>query len=351
MQQTIVKIGGREISQHAKPFIIAEMSGNHNQSLDRALKLVDAAAEAGACALKIQTYTADTMTINSRRDEFIVKDGIWDGKTLYELYQEAYTPWEWHEPIMRRCIERKMIFFSTPFDESAVDFLETLKVNCYKIASFELTDTPLIRKICATKKPIIMSTGMANLEEIEEAVHTAREFGCDQLILLKCTSAYPASAKDANLQTMTDLRERFGVEVGLSDHTLGVGVAVSAVALGASVVEKHFTLNRNEGGVDSAFSLNPDEFKTLVSECNNARDSIGNISYAQTTSEKSSRMFRRSIYFVKSLRKNEVVRADHLKIIRPANGIAPKYYDQLIGKTVQNDIEAGTPTDWNCFEP
>ncbi len=265
-----IKLVNKIIGGNNPPFIIAEMSGNHNQSLERALAIVDAAANSGAHALKIQTYTPDTMTLNLSRDEFFIKDAksLWDGKSLYELYKEAMTPWEWHAPIKQRCEEKGMLFFSTPFDSTAVDFLEELKVDFYKIASFENTDHPLIERVARTGKPVIISTGMATLAEIAETVEIAKKSGCKDLILLKCTSAYPATAKDANLKTIQALQEMFpDVVVGLSDHTMGVGVSIASIALGASVIEKHFTLDRKEGGVDSAFSMEPEEFKLLVNEC------------------------------------------------------------------------------------
>ncbi|NLW56753.1 MAG: pseudaminic acid synthase, partial [Firmicutes bacterium] len=278
---SVVRIRDYLIGPENRPFIIAEMSGNHNHSLDRALAIVDAAAEAGVQALKLQTYTAETMTIDKEDGEFFIDDpnSLWQGTSLYKLYQKAYTPWEWHEAIFKRCRERGIIGFSTPFDQSAVDFLETLDVPCYKIASFENIDLPLIKKVAATGKPLFLSTGMATLAELDEAVRTAREAGCQDLILLKCTSTYPAAPKNSNLLTISHMRDLFCCQVGLSDHTLGIGVATAAVALGATVVEKHFTLNRADGGVDAAFSLEPKEMKALVVATERAWQALGGISY------------------------------------------------------------------------
>lgn len=343
-----IKLGGLEVGSNSPPIIIAEMSGNHNQSLETALKIVEAAARTGAHALKIQTYTADTMTLNEAGKGFKINDAksIWKSKTLYELYEEAFTPWEWHQPIFERCRQLGMIGFSTPFDESSVNFLEKLKVPCYKIASFEATDLPLIRKVAETKKPMIISTGMCSVSEIEETVTTAREAGCEDLILLKCTSTYPASPKNSNVFTIPHMKELFGCDVGLSDHTLGCGVAVAGVALGASVVEKHLTLSREDGGVDASFSLEPEEFQTMVTETTRAWHSIGKVSYGPVEAEKSSLKFRRSLYVVKDIKKGEKFTAENIKAIRPGYGLAPKYYDILLGKTVNQNVNKGTPVNW-----
>lgn len=344
-------IGGRKIGREHPPFVIAEMSGNHNQSLERALLIVEAAARAGAHALKLQTYTPDTMTIDLKEGEFFIEDqkSLWKGRSLYELYREAYTPWEWHRPIFDRCRELGLICFSTPFDETAVDFLEELGVPCYKVASFENTDLPLVRKIAATGKPMIVSTGMATTAELDEMVRTARGGGCRDLILLKCTSTYPASAENSNIRTIPHLRELFGCEAGLSDHSMGVGVAVAAVALGASVIEKHFTTCRADGGVDSAFSLEPQEMAALVAECRQAWDALGQVSYGPTPGEVPSLKFRRSLYVVRDLKKGEQLTGETLRAIRPGLGLPTKYLDLFLGKRVARDVPRGTPLDWDLL--
>ena len=344
-----LKIFNRQIGRHSPPFIIAEMSGNHNQSLKRALEIVDAAAAAGVHALKLQTYTADTMTLDINEGDFHIADpnSLWQGRALYELYQEAHTPWEWHKPIFDRCRERGIIGFSTPFDETALDFLETLDVPCYKIASFENIHLPLIRKVAATGKPIIMSTGMASIAELDEAVTTARESGCKELVLLKCTSSYPATPENTNILTIPHLRELFNCEVGLSDHTMGVGVSIAAVALGATVIEKHFTLCRADGGVDSAFSLEPAEINALVVETERAWQALGKVSYGPTESEKKSLVFRRSIYVAEDIKAGEPFTVKNLRIIRPGNGLPPKYLDVLLDKKAGRDYQKGTPVTWD----
>ena len=346
-----MKIGNHELSIGAAPFIIAEMSGNHNQSLERALEIVEAAARAGAQALKIQTYTADTMTIDLADGDFFIsdKDSLWQGESLYKLYQAAYTPWELHKPIFDRCAELGMIGFSTPFDASAVDFLEELGAPLYKIASFENTDLALIRKVAATGKPMIMSTGMASIAELDESVRAAREAGCKDLVLLKCTSTYPATPENTNIATIPHMRDLFGCEVGLSDHTMGVGVAVASVALGATVIEKHFTLARADGGVDSAFSLEPDELAALVLESGRAAAALGRIAYGPTEKEKKSLMFRRSLYVVQDIKAGEVLTAENLRSIRPGRGLAPKYLDDLLGRRVACDVARGTPMSWGVL--
>ena len=346
-----IKIGNRMIGIDHPPFIIAEMSGNHNQSLERALQIVEAAAATGAHALKLQTYTADTMTLDLSHGEFYISDpnSLWKGRNLYDLYNEAYTPWEWHKPIFERCEQLGLLCFSTPFDHSAVDFLETLNVPAYKIASFENTDIPLIRKVASTGKPVIISTGMATVSELDETVREARAAGCSELILLKCTSTYPASPNNTNIQTIPHMRELFGCEIGLSDHTMGVGVAVASVALGATVIEKHFTLCRSDGGVDSAFSLEPVEMNSLVVETERAWQSIGNVTYGPTKQEEPSMAFRRSLYVVKDLKAGEVITGAHIRAIRPGYGMAPKYYEQLIGRKVMRDTPRGTPVSWGIF--
>lgn len=328
-----------------KPYFIAEMSGNHNQSLERALEIVDAAAKAGADALKIQTYTPDTMTLDIHEGEFVITDekSLWAGKSLYELYGEAMTPYEWHGPIFNRCKEHGMDFLSTPFDHTAVDFLEKFNPKLYKIASFENIDTPLIKKTASLKKPIIISTGMATVSEIEDAVNACREVGNNDITLLVCTSAYPADASDANLRTIPHLRELFGTKVGLSDHTPGIGVSIASIALGADVIEKHFTLRRADGGVDSAFSLEPEEFQALVEEGKRAYNSIGKVSYGPNSEkEKKSLQFRRSIYIAKNIKKGEILTNENLRCVRPGFGLAPKHYDFLLGQKVSCDLKIGT---------
>ena len=348
---TSFRIEKRRIGADLPPFIIAEMSGNHNQSLERALAIVEAAAAAGAHALKIQTYTADTMTLDSAEGDFLVTDpdSLWHGKSLYQLYQEAHTPWEWHKPIFDRAQQLGMIAFSTPFDDTAVDFLESLDVPCYKIASFENTDLPLIRRVAATRKPIILSTGMASVSEIDEAVCTAREAGCEKLVLLKCTSTYPATPENSHLQTIPHMRELFGCEVGLSDHTLGIGAAIASVALGASVIEKHFTLARADGGVDSAFSLEPVEMRSLVQEALSAWQAIGKVSYGCTVEEKNNRIFRRSIYACSDISPGESLSRNNIRIIRPGFGLAPKFLELCLGRQARNLIKKGTPITWDIL--
>jgi pseudaminic acid synthase len=344
-------IQDRPVGAEHKPYVIAEMSGNHNQSLERALAIVDAAAACGVDALKIQTYTADTMTLDLGRGEFAVhdKDSLWHGETLHSLYQKAYTPWEWHKPIFDRCRELGIMGFSTPFDESAVDFLESLDVPCYKIASFENTDLPLIRKVAATGKPIIISTGMASVAELDETVRAIRAAGGKDFVLLKCTSTYPATPQNSNLRTIPHLKDLFRCEVGLSDHTMGVGVSVASVALGACVIEKHFTLRRADGGVDSAFSLEPEEMASLVIETERAWQGLGQVSYGPTAAEEASLQYRRSLYVGQDMKAGEVFTAENLRRIRPGLGLAPKHYEMLLGRRVKNDVAKGTPVSWDLL--
>jgi len=338
------KVAQRSIGLDARPFIIAEMSGNHNHSLERALQIVDAAAQAGAHAIKLQTYTADTMTIDIKTGEFLIQDtkSLWNGRTLYDLYKEAYTPWEWHAPLFERARKLGMIPFSTPFDESAVDFLESLNAPLYKVASFENTDLPLIRKIAGTGKPVIVSTGMASLSNLEEIVRTLRSAGCENFVLLKCTSSYPASPENTNIRTIPHLREMFKCEVGLSDHTMGVGAAVASVALGATVIEKHFTLRRADGGVDSAFSLEPEELKSLVIETERAWQSLGSVFYGTSEAERGSMQFRRSLYVVQDMKAGERFTKENVRAIRPGFGLPPKFIDEVLGKTARTDLKRGT---------
>jgi len=347
----VLKIDGRVIGMDRAPFIIAEMSGNHNQSLERALELVDAAAQSGAHALKIQTYTPDTMTIDLDEREFHVSDpsSLWAGTSLYKLYGEAYTPWEWHRPIFDRARQVGIIPFSTPFDDTAVDFLESLDVPCYKIASFENTDLPLIRRVASTGKPLIISTGMATVAELDETVRVAREAGCRDLILLKCTSTYPATAENTNILTIPHLRELFSCEVGLSDHTMGIGVAVASVALGATVIEKHFTLRRADGGVDSAFSMEPAEMTQLVVETERAWQALGRVSYGSTEAEKKSLTFRRSLYVVRDLKVGDILTRENVRAIRPGFGLPTKYLESVLGKTVKRDVKRGTALRWELL--
>jgi pseudaminic acid synthase len=347
-----IRIAGRLVGPGHAPLVIAEMSGNHNQSLDRALELVQAAARAGAHALKLQTYTADTMTLDSQAEGFSIRDpgSLWKDASLYELYRQAHTPWEWHEPLFTRARELGMIAFSTPFDASAVDFLERIGTPCYKIASFENTDLPLIRKVARTGKPMIISTGMASVAELDETVRAAREAGCRDLVLLKCTSTYPATPDNTNVSTIPHMRELFGCQVGLSDHTMGVGASVAAVALGATVIEKHFTLRRADGGVDSAFSLEPAELAQLVVETERAWQSLGQVHYGPTDAERQSLQFRRSLYVVQDLRPGDVLTAENVRAIRPGHGLAPKHLEEVLGRAVSVPVTRGTPLAWSLLK-
>jgi len=344
-----ISIKSRLIGPEYPPFVVAEMSGNHNQSLDRALEIVDGAAKAGADGLKIQTYTADTMTIDLDEGEFQISDpkSLWAGTSLYKLYSEAYTPWEWHKSIFDRARELGMIGFSTPFDETAVDFLESLDVPCYKIASFENTDLPLIRRVAATGKPMIISTGMATAGELDETVRAVRGAGCKDLVLLKCTSTYPATPEDSNILTLPHMRKLFGCEVGLSEHTQGVGVAIASVPLGAAVIEKHFTLSRADGGVDSAFSMEPEEMAQLVEGTKCAWQALGQVTYDPTEAEQNSIQFRRSLYVVKDLKVGDVLTSENLRRIRPGLGLPGKYYSVLLGRKVNWDVKRGTAVSWD----
>jgi N-acetylneuraminate synthase len=343
------KIGNRVIGGENAPFIIAEMSGNHNQSLERAIAIVEAAAKSGAHAIKLQTYTADTITLNVRNSEFEIKDqnSLWKGQNLYDLYKQAYTPWEWHKPIFDKANELGMLCFSSPFDETAVDFLETLNVPAYKIASFENNHLPLIKKVAATGKPVIISTGMANLADLYDAVSTARDAGCKDLILLKCTSTYPADPQNSNVLTIPHMKNLFQCEIGLSDHTMGVGVAVAAVTLGASIVEKHFTLNRADGGVDSAFSLEPDELALLVEETERAWKSLGMVKYGPSEAEKKSLIFRRSLFVSKDMKAGDIISEKNIRCVRPGSGLAPKFIDEVLGRKITKDTSKGTPLSWD----
>jgi len=345
-----IRIRDIVIGEAHKPFVIAEMSGNHNQSLERALEIVDRAADAGCHALKIQTYTADTMTLDVKDSRFVVDLPLWKGRSLYELYQEAHTPWEWHPAIFERATKRGMIPFSTPFDSTAVDFLESLGAELYKIASFENTDIPLLKRVAKTGKPIIMSVGMASLAEIDEAVSTIRSCGNDQIILLKCTSSYPASPENSNIATIPHLRDMHNVIAGISDHTLGIGVAIASVALGGRVIEKHFCLSRAEGGVDSAFSLEPAEIRALVEESERVFLGIGKISYAISPSEEKSKRFRRSIFVAKDIEPGEALTVENVRVIRPSDGLEPKHFESILGRRSRVAIKRGTPLAWSMIE-
>lgn len=347
-----MRIGRREIGSGQRPFIIAEMSANHGQSLDHALRIVEAAAWAGVDAIKLQTYTADTMTIDCDAPDFLITDpkSLWHGQTLYGLYQRAYTPWEWHEPIFRKARQLGLEAFSSPFDEQAVDFLEGLDVPAYKIASFENNHLLLIRKAAATGKPMILSTGVASLADLEEAVSTARQAGCRDLVLLRCSSAYPADPADIHLATIPHLRDLFQVEVGLSDHTLGVGVAVAAAVLGATVIEKHFTLSRADGGPDAAFSMEPSEMKQLVQETTRASQAVGRVNYALSDREQASSAFRRSIYAVRDIPAGTSLTRENIGVIRPGHGLAPKYFERILGRRSREPIPRGTPLRWEVIQ-
>lgn len=344
-----MKIANRDIGKGHKPYIIAEMSGNHNGDITRAIELIKAAKDAGADAVKLQTYTADTITINHDSEEFMIRGGLWDGSKLYDLYEQAHTPWDWHKTLFDEAEKLGITIFSSPFDHTAVDFLESLNAPAYKIASFELIDLPLIRKVAATGKPMIMSTGNANLAEIEEAVAAAKAAGATDIVLLHCTSGYPTPASQANISTMAVMRDAFGVEVGLSDHTMDIGVSVAAVALGACVIEKHFTLARADGGPDSAFSLEKEELKSLVTNCNMAFESIGKPNFISTEVELQTKVHRRSLYVVKDIKKGEVFTEEHVRSIRPGNGILPKYLDDVLGSHAKEDISFGTPLSFEHF--
>lgn len=341
-------IGHCLIGKDQKPFVIAEMSGNHNQSLDRALQIVDAAAASGAHAIKLQTYTADTMTLP---DAYTIHDAqsLWNGRDLYDLYKEAYTPWEWHQPIFDRAKEKGMVAFSSPFDETAVDFLESLGAPCYKIASFENTDWPLLRKVAATGKPVIMSTGVSHLSDIDESVRLLRKEGVENLVLLKCTSTYPATPANTNLVTIPYLENVFHCVAGLSDHTMGIGASVAAVALGARVIEKHFTLRRADGGVDSAFSMEPEEMASLVIETERAFQALGTVQLAVQKAEEKSTLFKRSIFVKKNIKAGELFSRDNLAVVRPGTGLAPKFLDIVLGKKASCDIKAGTALTWDLL--
>ena len=341
-----VSIAGRMIGRDHEPYVICELSGNHNGSLERALQLLEAAAATGADAIKIQSYTADTITLDHDGPGFRIEGGLWDGRRLYDLYKEAQTPFEWHDALFKRAQELGVVIFSSPFDETAVDLLEELGTPAYKIASFEVVDLPLVAYVASKRKPMIISTGMANLKEIDEVVRTARDNGCEQIILLHCVSSYPAPDEQSNVRTVPDLAERFGVVSGLSDHTFGSAVAVASIALGGCVVEKHFTLRRADGGPDSAFSLEPQEFKTLVEDCKRAWRSMGEATYDLQGCEGGSLVFRRSLYVVRDIAKGETLTSDNVRSIRPGHGLAPKHLPEVLGRRAVRDLKRGEPLDW-----
>jgi pseudaminic acid synthase len=344
----LIKIGNRMVGPLHTPFIIAEMSGNHNQSLERALQIVDAAAEAGAHAIKLQTYTADTITVKGAMT--IKEEGsLWEGKELYDLYKEAYTPWEWHKPIFDHAAKRGLLAFSSPFDTTSVDFLEELNVPAYKIASFENTDWILLKKVAQTGKPVIMSTGVATMADIDESVRHLRKCGCKELILLKCTSTYPATPENTNLNTIPVMKDAFSCSIGLSDHTMGVGASVAAVAMGAVAVEKHFTLSRADGGVDSAFSLEPAELKMLVMETERAFLAMGKVQVGIQPVEEQNLKYKRSLFVVTDIKKGELFTSENISSKRPATGIPTKFHEIVEGREASCDIKAGTPLSWDHF--
>ena len=345
-----VEIDGRRIGPDFEPYVICELSGNHNGSLERALSLIDAAAATGADAIKIQSYTPDTITIDHDGPGFTIEGGLWHGRTLHDLYAEAQTPFEWHEALFARARERGVTLFSSPFDATAVDLLEKLDAPAYKIASFEAVDLPLIARVARTGRPMIISTGMSNLAEISDAVRTARENGCDQLVLLHCVSSYPAPDEESNLRTLPHLAEAFDCVAGLSDHTSGSAVAVASIALGGSVVEKHFTLRRADGGPDAAFSLEPEEFSALVTDCKRAWRALGRISYDLEGCEKGNIVFRRSLYVVRDVAAGEKLTQDNVRSIRPGFGLAPKHLPEILGRTASRDLKRGEPLDWKAVD-
>ena len=345
-----ISIDGRKIGTDYAPYIIAEMSANHNGSIENAFKIIEQAKRCGADAVKLQTYTADTITLNSRAPEFMIRGTLWDGQSLHELYQKAHMPWDWHKPLFDFAREQGITIFSSPFDFSAVDLLESLNAPAYKIASFEMVDLPLIRYVAQTGKPMIISTGMADADEITEAVETAKSAGCRELVVLHCVSGYPAPAADYNLRTLPDMAARFGTLVGLSDHTLDNTTAVASVVLGACVIEKHFTLDRNGGGADDSFSLEPDGLQALCSDSKTAWQALGRVHYSLKSSEQGNVQFRRSLYFVKDMQKGDTIDETCIRSVRPGFGIAPKHFDELIGKRLTRNVQANTKTDWADFE-
>jgi pseudaminic acid synthase len=336
-------INGRRISNEEPPFIIAELSANHNGNIERAFKIIEQAKNSRADAVKLQTYHPDTMTIDCGQDDFLIKGGLWDGRTLYELYQEAHMPWDWHEPLFKHAHKHGITIFSSPFDRTAVDLLEDLNAPAYKIASFELIDLPLIKYVASTGKPMILSTGMADAREIQEAIETAREGGCKEMAILHCVSGYPAPAGDYNLRIIPDMAQRFDLVIGLSDHTMGNTTAIASIAMGASIIEKHFTLDRNSGGPDDSFSLEPEELKRLCEDSKVAWESLGKVSYERKKSEKGNVLFRRSLYVIKDIKAGETITNENVKSIRPGFGMPPKFFGQIMGRVTLRDIDRGTP--------
>ena len=345
-----ITINKRLIGIDYPPFVIAELSANHNGKLETAMKIIEAAKYAGAEAIKLQTYTPDTITINSDLEDFQIHGGLWDGKTLYELYREAHMPWEWHKPLFKYAHSLGITIFSTPFDSTAVDLLEDLNVPAYKIASFEIIDLPLIKYVASTGKPMIISTGLADINEIEEAISTAHEGGCKELAILHCVSGYPAPAEEYNLRTIGDMISRYGLVTGLSDHTIDNATSITSIALGAAIIEKHFTLNRDGRGPDDSFSLEPIELTGLCKDVYTSWSSLGKIDYSRKISEKPNVKFRRSLYFVKSLKAGEIVTSESIRSVRPGFGVAPKYYTDIIGAKILVDVEKNTPVLFQHFK-
>ena len=346
-----LKIAGRKIGEQYSPYIIAEMSANHNGDMDAALKIIEEAKRAGADAVKIQTYTADSITLKSNLPDFQISDGLWGGRTLYELYEWAHTPWAWHKPLFEHARKHDITIFSSPFDNTAVDLLEDLNAPAYKIASFEAVDLPLIKYVANTGKPMIISTGMADAEEIGEAIEAAREGGCKELAILHCVSGYPASPEDYNLRTIKDMRERFGLVTGLSDHTLDNTTAIASVVMGSSIIEKHFTLDRNGGGPDDSFSMEPPDLTALCRDAKTAWSALGKVDYGMKSSEQANIKFRRSLYFVKALKAGDVITANAVRSVRPGYGIAPKFVEHIVGKKVVRNIEKNSPVCFDDLEP
>ncbi len=349
MKQTI-KIKNRIISEDHPPYIIAELSANHNGDIENAFEIIKLAKEMGADAVKLQTYLPDTITLNCDTDDFQIHGGLWEGKTLYQLYNDAHTPWEWHQPLFDLAKRIGITIFSSPFDNTAVDLLEDLNTPAYKIASFEAVDLSLIKYVASTKKPMIISTGMADAEEIKEAIEAARDGGCRELAILHCVSGYPAPSEDYNLHTITDMKNRFDLVTGLSDHTIDNTTAITSIALGASIIEKHVTINRNGGGPDDSFSLEPKELKQLCDDSKVAWNSLGKIDYGRKSSENDNIKFRRSLYFIKDMKAGELITSDCIKSVRPGFGLSPKFYNYLINKRITLDIKKNTPTTMECIE-